>query len=259
VTNALVVYFGRSRISSRRAEPEQQWKFIFFMCGRYLLISPVEAMRRFFDVGGLLNLPPRYNVAPTQDAPVLRLDKEGHRELIQMRWGLVPSWAKDLSEGARAINARAESVATKSTFRDAFLRRRCLIPTDGFFEWEKKGKVRQPWWIAPAEGGLMALAGVWERWRSPEGGIVRTYAVITTDANELVLRLHDRMPVVVPPEDFPAWLDRATPPDQLKNIMRPYPSERITAHPVSRRLNDVRNDDLDCIAPVSEDRQGVLL
>jgi putative SOS response-associated peptidase YedK len=231
------------------------------MCGRYLLISPVEAMRRFFDVGGLLNLPPRYNIAPTQDAPVLRLDKEGNRELIQMRWGLVPSWAKDLSGGARCINARAESVAAKSTFRDAFLRRRCLIPADGFFEWEKKDKVRQPWWIGPAEGGLMAMAGVWERWRNPEGGVVRTYAVITTNANELVSPLHDRMPVVVPPDEFAAWLNPDTSLERLNGIMRPYPSERMRAHPVSRRLNDVRNDDPDCIAPEPEpqERQGLLL
>jgi len=229
------------------------------MCGRYLLISPVEAMRRFFDVGGLLNLPPRYNIAPTQDAPVLRLDKSGNRELMQMRWGLVPLWAKDLSGGARCINARSETVATNSTFRDAFLRRRCLIPSDGFFEWEKKGKVRQPWWIGPAEGGLMALAGVWERWRNPEGGVVRTYAVITTAANEMVSRLHDRMPVVVPPEDFAVWLNPETTADRLKAIMRPYPSERMRAHPVSRRLNDVRNDDEECIAPEPEERQGALL
>ena len=222
------------------------------MCGRYLLISPVEAMRRLFDVGGLMNLPPRYNIAPTQDAPVVRLDQENRRELIQMRWGLVPSWAKDLSMGARCINARAESVAEKPAFRDAFRRRRCLVPTDGFFEWEKTGKVRQPWRIGPAEGGLMALAGLWERWRAPDGGVVRSYAVVTTEANDLVARLHDRMPVVVAPEAFAPWLDSETPLEQLNKVMRPFPSERMNAHPVSRRLNDARNDDPACIAPVVE-------
>jgi putative SOS response-associated peptidase YedK len=223
------------------------------MCGRYLLISPVEAMRRFFDVGGLLNLPPRYNIAPTQDAPVVRLDKEGRRELILMRWGLVPLWAKDLSIGTRCINARADSVAEKPAFRDAFERRRCLVPADGFFEWEKKGKVKQPWRIGPAEDGLMALAGVWERWRAPDGGVVRSYAVITTEANELVRPLHDRMPVVVPPERFSDWLGPESPAERLKEIMRPFPAERMRAFPVSRRVNDVRNDDPGCIEAFAEE------
>ena len=222
------------------------------MCGRYLLISPVEAMRRYFDVGGLMNLPPRYNIAPTQDAPVVRLDQEGRRELIQMRWGLVPPWAKDLSMGARCINARSESVAEKPAFRDAFRRRRCLVPTDGFFEWQKQGKSRQPWWIGPTGGGSMALAGLWERWRAPDGSVVRTYAVITTEANDLVAPLHDRMPVAVAPEEFAPWLDPETPPERLQEMLRPFPSERMSAHPVSRRLNDARNDDPDCIAPIVE-------
>jgi putative SOS response-associated peptidase YedK len=229
------------------------------MCGRYLLISPVEAMRKFFDVGGLLNLPPRYNIAPTQDAPVVRLDQQGRRELILMRWGLVPMWAKDLSMGARAINARAESIAQKPAFRDAFERRRCLVPTDGFFEWEKKGKLRQPWRIGRAEDGLMALAGVWERWRPPDGGVVRSYAVVTTDANELVAPLHDRMPVVIAPERFAEWLDPQTPQEKLKQLLRPYPAELMKAYPISRRLNDVRNDDAACIEPFEGEEQARLL
>ena len=228
------------------------------MCGRYLLISPVEAMRRLFDVGGLLNLPPRYNIAPTQDAPVVRLDKEGRRELIMMRWGLVPLWAKDLSMGARCINARAESAADRPAFRDAFERRRCLVPTDGFFEWEKKGKVKQPWRIGPAEDGLMALAGLWERWRAPDGGVVRTYAVVTTEANELVAPLHDRMPAVIPPDEFGAWLDPDTPAERLREMLRPYPAERMKAYPVSRRLNDVRNDDAGCIEPFEGEEPTLL-
>jgi putative SOS response-associated peptidase YedK len=220
------------------------------MCGRYLLISPVEAMRRFFDVGGLLNLPPRYNIAPTQDAPVVRLDQQARRELILMRWGLVPLWAKDLSMGARCINARAESVAQKPAFRDAFQHRRCLVPTDGFFEWEKKGKVRQPWRIAPVEGGLMALAGLWERWRAPDGGVVRTFAIITTEANELIAPLHERMPAVLQPEEFGGWLDPGTPGERLRQMLRPYPSARTKAYPVSPRVNNVRNDDPGCIEPL---------
>ena len=228
------------------------------MCGRYLLISPVEAMSKFFDLGGLLNLPPRYNIAPTQDAPVVRLDQQGGRELILMRWGLVPLWAKDLSMGARAINARAESVAEKPAFRDAFERRRCLVPTDGFFEWEKKGKVRQPWRIGPVEDGLMALAGIWERWRAPAGGVVRSYAVVTTEANELVAPLHDRMPVVIPPERFSEWLDPETPQDDLKRLLRPYPAERMKAEPISRRLNDVRNDDAACLEPFEGEEARLL-
>ncbi len=228
------------------------------MCGRYLLISPVEAMRRFFDVGGLMNLPPRYNIAPTQEAPVVRLGQDGGRELIAMRWGLVPLWAKDLSMGARCINARAETVEQKPAFREAFRRRRCLVPADGFFEWEKTGKLRQPWRIGPTDGGLMAMAGLWERWRAPDGAVVRTFAVITTAANEMILPLHERMPAIVPPEEFADWLDPQAPPDRLRAILRPYPPERMAAHPVSRRVNDVRNDDPNCIQPLAAG-QGELL
>ena len=229
------------------------------MCGRYLLLSPVEAMRRFFDVGGLLNLPARYNIAPTQDAPVVRLDREGRRELILMRFGLVPSWSKDLSMGARLINARAESATDKPAFREAFRSRRCLVPADGFFEWEKRGKERQPWRIGMGDGGLMALAGLWEGWRAPDGSRIRSFAILTTSANSLVAPLHDRMPVILEPAAFTEWLDPRTPQERLSALLRPLAVERMSAHPVSRRVNDVRNDDAECISPLVEGAEPRLL
>jgi putative SOS response-associated peptidase YedK len=229
------------------------------MCGRYLLISPVEAMRRLFDVGGLLNLPARYNIAPTQDAPVVRLDRELRRELIQMRWGLIPAWAKDAAIGQRCINARAETLAEKPAFREAFRRRRCLVPADGFFEWQRKGGQKLPWRIGLADGGLTAFAGLWEGWRGPDGNRVRSFAIVTTAANRLVAPLHDRMPAMLAPDAFAAWLDPQSQAPGLTSLLQPFPAELMTAHPVSRRVNDVRNDDPDCIRPLEEGPQMRLL
>jgi putative SOS response-associated peptidase YedK len=220
------------------------------MCGRYLLISPVEAMRRLFDVGGFLNLPPRYNIAPTQEAPVVRLERDGGRELVPLRWGLIPSWVKDPSIGNRLINARGDTVADKPAFRTAFQQRRCLVPADGFYEWQARPDGKQPYRIGLADDGLFAFAGLWEWWKSPEGESLETYTIITTDANDLLRPIHGRMPVIIDEGDHARWLDPKTAPADAKALLKPFPSERMRAVPVSRRVNNVRNDDPDCIAPL---------
>jgi len=220
------------------------------MCGRYLLISPVEAMRRLFDVGGFLNLPPRYNIAPTQEAPVVRLERDGGRELVPLRWGLIPSWVKDPSIGNRLINARGDTVADKPAFRTAFRQRRCLVPADGFYEWQARPGGKQPYRIGLADDGLFAFAGLWEWWKSREGESLETYTIITTDANDLLRPIHGRMPVIIDEGDHARWLDPKTAPAAAKELLNPFPSERMRAVPVSRRVNNVRNDDPDCIAPL---------
>ncbi len=178
------------------------------MCGRYMITSAREAMKRVFDVPTLFELAPRYNVAPTQDVPVVRLE-EGERELVMLRWGLIPSWAKDPEIGNRMINARGETVAEKPSFRSAFRRRRCLVVADGFYEWQKRPDgPKQPYFITVANGGPFGLAGLWERWSDPtEGYPVESCTVITTGANELLKPIHNRMPVIIDPSDFDAWLD----------------------------------------------------
>jgi putative SOS response-associated peptidase YedK len=172
------------------------------MCGRYLLTSPVEALRQLFMFEQRPNLMPRYNIAPTQDVPSVRLTRDGDgRELIMVRWGLVPFWADDLTIGNRLINARCESVHSARAFREAYSRRRCLVPADGFFEWQKQGKLLPPFLIRWKDQVPFAFAGLWERWKDrSEGTVVRSCTIITCPANDLVAPLHDRMPVILAPE-----------------------------------------------------------
>lgn len=223
------------------------------MCGRYLLTSPVESMRTLFDVLERPNLQPRFNIAPTQDIAAVRRGEEGARHLVLLRWGLIPHWAKEASIGARMINARAESVAEKPAFRSAFRHRRCLIPADGFYEWQARGKgPKQPYVITLAEDGLMAFAGLWESWRDPESGVeVESATIITTDANAGLSAIHPRMPVIVDPADFETWLDPQSELEDLRGLLRPPPEERTVARPISTRVNRVANDDpaiLDALA-----------
>jgi putative SOS response-associated peptidase YedK len=222
------------------------------MCGRYSITTPVEALRRVFRFEGpSLNLQPRWNVAPTQEVPVVRLAKDGKRELKLLRWGLVPFWAKDISGAARMINARGETVADKPAFREAFKARRCLVPADGFYEWETLGESpsKQPLLFRMADGKPFAFAGLWERWKPKDGGApVETFTIVNTAANEIMARYHDRVPIVLAPEDYATWLDPAKDP---RPLLKAPPSEWFTATRVSTRVNSVRNDDEDCVAPVT--------
>jgi len=234
------------------------------MCGRFLLTAPVEALRRLFGVMELPNLGARYNIAPTQDVPVVRVKPDstqsGDRELVMLRWGLIPSWAKDATIAASLINARGESVAEKPAFRAAFRQRRCLVPADGFYEWKAtshtgaKGKPapKQPYLIRRRDQMTFAFAGLWEHWRGDgKTGPLETFTIITTDANADIAAIHHRMPVILDPADYGAWLDTGN--KEAGALLRPAPLGALEAVPISTRVNAVRNDDASLIEPVAAD------
>jgi len=222
------------------------------MCGRYSQTASLEEISRLFGVTERLNLPPRYNIAPTQDAPVVRLDKDGARQLLQMRWGLIPFWAKDQKMGNRLINARAEAAATAPAFRDAFKARHCLVAADGFYEWRNEGGKKQPWRITLTDGGPFAFAGLWERWRDAAGAWIRSFTILTTDANELVKPIHARMPVILDPKDHEAWLAVGDTKAQAA-LLRPFPAEAMRAYRVNPIVNNARVDEPACIAPLVDE------
>jgi len=221
------------------------------MCGRYSLITPTEALRQLMQFVDLLNLEPRYNLAPTQMAPVVRLDADGRtRRLSLLRWGLIPSWAKDAKIGAQCINARSDGVAEKPAFRSAVRRRRCLVPADGWYEWKPQGKSKQAYRIVLRSGGPLAFAGIWESWNSPEGTTVESYAVVTTDASPDITDIHHRQPVVLEPEQYALWLEPGE--QRLKEqlaLLQPSRPGLLSGFPISSRVNSVKNDDADCIKP----------
>ena len=222
------------------------------MCGRFTQACSWEETADLFDLEEVPDdLPSRYNVAPTQLAAVVR--KEGVRRLRMLRWGLIPSGAPDPSVGSRLINARAETASARPSFRAAYAERRCLVPVDGFFEWERLGRRRQPWLFRMREGGPFALAGLFERWRaSPRfveaGGSeeLETFTILTTEANPVVGKIHHRMPVILRPAAFGDWLAGRDVP------LGPYPPEAMTAFPVSPVVNSPANDDPRCVEPLPE-------
>lgn len=218
------------------------------MCGRFSLTLPVEAMGRLFGFDERPNLEPRHNIAPSQDIAIVRRREDGAgRALALVRWGFVPAWARDPDSGPKPINARAESVSGKPTFRDAFLHRRCLIPADGFYEWKPEAGGKQPWRIVRADGAPFAFAGLWERWRGKDGGLLETAVIITTEANEALAPIHKRMPVMLDIGRFAPWLEAS--PAEASELMEPYRGD-LRAFPVSRRVNDPHNDDADIIEPL---------
>lgn len=224
------------------------------MCGRYTLSSPTDEIASLFDLVSVPDIPPRYNVAPTQEAAVVRVVAPGEpRRLELLRWGLIPYWAEDASIGNRMINARSESVADKPAYRRSFRRQRCLIPTDGFYEWQKVGKLKQPYHIRRKDRCPFAFAGLWERWRDPDKKLIDSFTILTTDANELIRPLHDRMPVIIDRRDFDLWLDPdAKDPAALQALLVPAPVEPMETVPVSRAVNSPSYDAADCIAPLVE-------
>jgi putative SOS response-associated peptidase YedK len=227
------------------------------MCGRYFLSrTPEEIARWFATRNALPNFPARYNIAPTDPVLAVRFNrKSGERSLDTLRWGLVPHWAKDLKFGARAINARAESLATTPAFRDAFAARRCLIPASGFYEWKKEGDNRVPYAIMPTGEPLFAFAGLWENWRDRSGGKeaswIRTCSIVTGEPNALLAPIHDRMPVILSREAWPRWLgEEDASQEELSALLAPFPPERMRIYPVSPRVNSVKNDDAGLIEPL---------
>lgn len=231
--------------------PVQSSDYTGSMCGRYSLTTPPEAMYQLFGLRELVNLAPRYNIAPSQDVPVVRCNDQG-RELSMMRWGLKPSWAKNKDFGAKTINARAETVAEKPSFRKAFKSSRCLIPADGYFEWVKGPDGKQPWLFKRKDGGLIVFAGLWDRWVSPEDGeIVESCSIIVREAGEFTRPLHHRMPVIVQPDDFPIWLgEGVNDMEAVQNTMDKARDDGLTVHPVSMHVNSPRNNDPTCLEPI---------
>jgi putative SOS response-associated peptidase YedK len=212
------------------------------MCGRYLIISTPEAIRQFFQYPEQPNFPARYNIAPTQPIPIVRL-AEGRRQFVLLRWGLIPAWVKDPRAFSLLINARGESVNDKPAFRNAMKRRRCLIPADGFYEWKDLGGSKRPYVVRPRGGGPIAFAGLWESWMGPNGEEMETAAIITTEASPDVAHVHHRMPVVVPPEAFDLWLDCANVDAKTASaLIVPAPVGLLEAYEVSTAVNRVVND-----------------
>ncbi len=210
------------------------------MCGRFAFYSPREAVLETFGVDLGFEPQARYNVAPGQPVVALRRNSAGEKSGAQLRWGLVPSWGKDPSIGNRMINARAESVRSKPAFRAAFRRRRCVILADGFYEWQTRAAAKQPWFIAGAESRPLAMAGLWERWERGEAPL-ETCTIITTTANERLAELHDRMPVILAPLQLDAWFEEQDP-DRLEAMLQPCPDDWLRCWPVSRRVNNPRNE-----------------
>ncbi len=219
------------------------------MCGRYSITTPVEGMRRVFGFPERPNLEPRYNLAPTQSAPIVRLGEDGRRHLASLRWGLIPSWAKEAAIGSKLINARSETLAEKPSFRGPLKSRRCLVPADGFYEWLKTDAGKQPYRIALADGGVFAFAGLWDRWALPGQDAVESFTIITTAANELLSPIHDRMPVMLDPAAYDLWLT-APPKEALAALDARIRSRAMTAYRVGPRVNSPRNDDPACLEPM---------
>ena len=223
------------------------------MCGRYDNLIPREAYRSFFRADRLpeTNFPPRYNVAPTDKIPILRIDpRDGTRELVMARWGLVPCWMKQMPKVPH-INARAETVHEKPLFREAFVNRRCLVPATGFFEWEKRADGKQPYRFVRKDLEPFAFAGLWEFARI-DGEEVLSATIIVGSPNSVVAPIHDRMPVILLPDDFDRWLDAETSAELARELLRPYDPDLMKGYAVSRTVNNVRNDTEECIAPLGE-------
>jgi putative SOS response-associated peptidase YedK len=219
------------------------------MCGRYAIITAPEAIRRLFGYHERPNFPARYNVAPTQPIPIVRLES-GTRHFALVRWGLLPSWVKDPKTFTLLINARGENVLEKPAFRAAMQRRRCLIPADGFYEWKRTGDAKQPYYVRLRSGAPFAFAGLWETWTGPNGEEMETAAIVTTEANGAVSDIHDRMPVMLTPDAFDLWLDCARMDARTAAAaIAPLRDDAIEAYPVSSAVNRVANDNPDLIAP----------
>lgn len=220
------------------------------MCGRFALKTSAQKLAEVFDFVPAIPLPPRYNIAPGQPVLAVRQEPTG-RKAVHLRWGLVPQWAQDPALGNRLINARAETLASKPAYRDAYRYRRCLIPADGFYEWQPQGRRKQPYYIHGVDGQPLAFAGLWEHWQDAHGNELETCTIITTNANEVVKPIHDRMPVILPPHQWATWLTPDTPAQALAGLLRPLTKEILKAYPVGPQVNRPGMDDVSCLAPPS--------
>lgn len=223
------------------------------MCGRFALVTEKHILELLFELEQLpdFDLKPRYNIAPTQQVPVVRLSPaDNRRELAELKWGLVPFWSKDISIGSCLINARAETAPQKPAFRDAFKKRRLLVPASGFYEWKIEATGKQPYFITAKSKELISLAGLWESWDKGTEQVLETFTILTTEPNPLVAELHNRMPVIIPPQSFGAWLAPETGEEELLQLLKPYPDELLKAYPVCRLVNKPTNDVPEIIEPL---------
>ncbi len=219
------------------------------MCGRFALARTPEELTRVFDLAASADCAPRYNIAPTSDIAVVRRSPAGTRVLHRLRWGLIPSWSPDPHRGAPLINARAETVTAKPAYRSAFQERRCLIPADGFYEWQAQGRTKQPYYFSDPQGQVLALAGLWEAWPTPAGDWLRTTCILTTAAQGRVASVHDRMPLILPPRAWETWLGGTAAAAQAWLVAAPEVA--LQAWPVSHRVNRVREDGAALREPVA--------
>jgi len=227
------------------------------MCGRYASFLPAQAIARIFGTANPLpNLEMTWNMAPTRDAPVVRLGRDNRRHLEALKWGLVPYFTKDLKKARKPINARSETIATSGMFREAFARRRCLVPAPVYYEWRDDPDGKTPFAVARSDGEPVVFGGIWEEWRSPEGEKLQTFATITTEANAVLAPIQDRMPVVVEPADWPVWLGEAEG-DPIA-LLRAAPVDALRVWQISEAVGNVRNDGPDLIRPVAQTEPTLL-
>ncbi|HEX4589093.1 MAG TPA: SOS response-associated peptidase, partial [Gemmataceae bacterium] len=222
------------------------------MCGRFTLRSRLNVVVRELDLFGDVEWEPRYNIAPTQPVPIVRPDEDGRRACALARWGLIPSWAKDPKQCGLLINARAETVAEKPAFRTAFRKRRCLVLSDGYYEWQALGdKKKQPYFIHRPDNGVFGFAGLWECWSGGDGPPVESCTITTTTANDGVVHVHDRMPVILEPGEWDSWLAPTAEPSVLSMLLRPFPASGLAADAVGTLVNNAKNDAAECVCPVA--------
>lgn len=221
------------------------------MCGRFVTVIPYEELKQIFDlIESSSRTEPRYNVAPTQQVPVVRSNCE-HNALVPMKWGLIPSWSKDSTIASHTINARCETVAEKPAFRHAIKYNRCIIPVSGFYEWLHTGGSKTPHYIHLSDNSPMSLAGIWEPWKAPDGQEIETFSILTTTSNSLISPLHDRMPVILQPADYNLWLSKSMHhPQELTHLYQPFPDEKMALYEVSNLVNNPRFDSPSCIVRV---------
>ena len=212
------------------------------MCGRFTLSQSAEAIASVFQLNQVPTLEPRYNIAPTQPVATVLQTSARERQFQLLRWGLIPAWAKDATMGSRLINARAETVAEKPSFRSAFRHRRCLVIADGFYEWRRQDGKKQPFYFRMQNQQPFAFAGLWEHWQDPKGEAINSCTILTTEANELLQQIHERMPVILNPKDYDMWLDPTMQIEQLQQLLQPYSSAVMTSYPVSTKVNKPTND-----------------
>lgn len=220
------------------------------MCGRFTLRKPAERIAREFQLAEVPAIEARYNIAPTQNILAIRHSPDGS-EAVTLKWGLIPSWAKDASIGAKLINARSETIEEKPSFREAFKRKRAIIPADGFYEWGRTGNKKQPFYFHFKDDRLFGFAGLWEKWRTPDGESLETCSILTTEANEALSAIHQRMPVILHPDTYDLWLDEDERKQDLrKELLRPFPASEMASYPVSPAINSPQHQGEELVQPI---------